>query len=116
MKTTPNLRQQRGVSLLEVLVSLLILVLGLLGMIGLQARAQVGTFESYQRGQALIIAQDMADRLMINRIAVSCYALTTNTAAGSPYLGTGYTGTPTCITTAGTAAMQSCCKRPNRLE
>lgn len=93
--------------MLEVLVSMLILVLGLLGMIGLQARAQIGTFESYQRGQALIIAQDMADRLMINRIAVSCYAITTNTAAGSPYVGTGYSGTPTCVTTAGTASMQT---------
>jgi type IV pilus assembly protein PilV len=107
MKPHLNLAQQRGLSLIEVLVSLLILVLGLLGMIGLQARAQIGTFESYQRGQALIIAQDMADRLMINRLAVSCYAITTDTAAGTPYLGTGYTGTPTCVTTAGTAAMQT---------
>lgn len=100
-------RRQSGLSLLEVLISLLILVFGLLGMIGLQARAQIGTFESYQRGQALIFAQDMADRIMINRQAATCYAITTDAANGTPYLGTGYSGTPACVTTAGTAAMQT---------
>lgn len=99
--------KQQGLSMLEVLISLLILVFGLLGMIGLQARAQIGTFESYQRGQALILVQDMADRLLVNRDAVSCYVITTNTTNGTPYLGTGYTGTPTCVTAAGTADMQT---------
>lgn len=104
---TKHLHRQQGLSLLEVLISLLILVFGLLGMVGLQARAQIGTFESYQRGQALILAQDMADRIMINRQAATCYAFTTDTASGTPYVGAGYTGTPTCATTAGTAAMQT---------
>lgn len=99
-------RRQLGLSMLEVLISLLILVFGLLGMIGLQARAQTGTFESYQRGQALILVQDMADRILINRLAASCYALTTNTASGTPYLGTSYTDTPACVSVAGTSAMQ----------
>lgn len=99
--------KQLGLSMLEVLVSLLILVFGLLGMIGLQARAQLGTFESYQRGQALILAQDMADRLLINRDAASCYVITTNATSGTPYLGTSYAGTPTCVTAAGSADMQA---------
>lgn len=102
-----NPGKQLGLSMLEVLISLLILVFGLLGMIGLQARAQLGTFESYQRGQALILAQDMADRLLINRDAASCYVITTNTTTGTPYLGTSYTSTPACATAAGTADMQS---------
>lgn len=103
----PAKSYQAGLSMIEVLVSLLILVLGLLGMIGLQARAQIATFESYQRGQALIVAQDIADRLLINRTAASCYALTTNTTNGTPYLGTGYAGTPACASAAGTSAMQT---------
>ncbi len=107
MNAKSLINRQKGLSLLEVLISLLILVFGILGMIGLQARAQIGTFESYQRGQALILAQDMADRIMINRVAASCYAITTDTTDGTPYVGTGYTGTPTCATTAGTAAMQT---------
>jgi type IV pilus assembly protein PilV len=104
---TMHLHRQQGLSLLEVLISLLILVFGLLGMVGLQARAQIGTFESYQRGQALILVQDMADRISLNRQAATCYAFTTDTASGTPYVGAGYSGTPICATTAGTAAMQA---------
>lgn len=92
--------RQGGFTMLEVLVSLFILVFGLLGLIGLQARTQIATFESYQRGQALILVQDMADRLSTNRSAAGCYATT------SP-LGTGYSGTPTCTATVGTAVTRS---------
>ena len=61
-----RIQAQQGFTLLEVLVSLVILVFGLLGLIGMQAYTQVATFESYQRGQALILVQDMADRLSTN--------------------------------------------------
>jgi len=104
---TPTLRAERGFTMLEVLVSLVILVFGLLGMIGLQARAQVATFESYQRGQALILVQDMADRVATNRQAAGCYGITTNTTSGTPYLGSGYTGTPACTAAVGTAATRT---------
>ena len=104
---TPTLRAERGFTMLEVLVSLVILVFGLLGMIGLQARAQVATFESYQRGQALILVQDMADRVATNRRAAGCYGITTDTTNGTPYLGIGYTGTPVCTAAVGTAATRT---------
>lgn len=103
----PGSARQSGFTLLEVLVSLAILVFGLLGLIGLQARAQVGTFESYQRGQALVLVQDMADRLATNRKAAGCYAITTDAANGTPFLGTGYAGTPTCTAAVGTAATRA---------
>jgi type IV pilus assembly protein PilV len=96
-------RTQSGFTMLEVLVSLVILVFGLLGMIGLQARAQVATFESYQRGQALILVQDMADRIAANRRAAACYDFAT-AGGGISYVGKGYSGTPTCTAAAGTAA------------
>ncbi|MGH6770645.1 MAG: type IV pilus modification protein PilV [Xanthobacteraceae bacterium] len=99
--------RQRGFTLLEVLVSLLILVLGVLGLIGLQAQAQIAMFESYQRGQALILVQDMADRIATNRGTAGCYAITTDTANGTPFLGTGYAGTPTCTAAVGTAATRA---------
>jgi type IV pilus assembly protein PilV len=98
---------QRGFTLLEVLVSLVILVFGLLGLIGLQARAQVATFESYQRGQALILVQDMADRIATNRKAAGCYAITSDTATGTPFLGTGYADTPACASLVGTATTRA---------
>ena len=42
----PAPRRQAGVSLIEVLVSLIIAVVGLLGLVGVQARAQIAEFES----------------------------------------------------------------------
>ena len=96
-------KTQAGFTMLEVLVSLVILVFGLLGMVGLQARAQVATFESYQRGQALILVQDMADRIAANRRAAPCYDFAT-AGGGISYLGYGYTGAVACTSAAGTAA------------
>lgn len=58
---------QRGFSLLEVLVSLLILMVGLLGIAGLMVKGQRASFEAYQRQQALALAQDMAEKIRSNR-------------------------------------------------
>jgi len=60
-------RAQRGVSLVEVLVAMVILAVGLLGLVGLQGRLHVLQMESYQRAQALILLHDMASRVMLNR-------------------------------------------------
>src|SRR6267143_676693 len=106
MRIHTSNQRQGGFTLLEVLVSLVILVFGLLGLIGLQARTQIATFESYQRGQALILVQDMADRLATNRGAASCYVNPTTVVAGvvTPVpLGTGFVGAPTCVAATGTA-------------
>ncbi len=88
-------RTQRGSSLIEVLVTLVILMLGLLGLVGLMVQSQRSQFESYQRVQALVVLQDMVNRINTNRKAATCYAITTGTN-GTPYLGMGYTATPTC--------------------
>lgn len=64
---------ERGVVLLEVLVALLITAFGLLGYIGLQARTAVGNLEAYQRSQALILVNDMAQRINVNRANAAAY-------------------------------------------
>ena len=108
MRTNPlPSRRQSGFTLLEVLVSLVIMVFGLLGLIGLQAFTQVSTFESYQRGQALILANDMADRISTNRGAALCYSLTT-AATGAPFAGMPASNpTPTCTAAVGTASTRA---------
>lgn len=73
--------------MIEVLVSITIILLGLLGLAGLQARAQEAEMESYQRAQALVLLQDMVDRINANRQTAPCYAITTG--AGTPFLGSG---------------------------
>lgn len=51
--------------MLEVLITLIILAFGLLGLINLQLKLQVNEVESYQRGQALVLLEDMAGRMRV---------------------------------------------------
>lgn len=53
--------------MIEVLVTLIVLALGLLGIMGLQARGHQAELESYQRAQALVLVQDIIDRMNANR-------------------------------------------------
>lgn len=78
----PSARTQRGVTLIEVLVTLLIVAFGLFGLVGLQARLQSAEMESYQRSQALILLNDMASRIAINRRLASTYVTSTPLGAG----------------------------------
>ncbi len=94
----PTPRRSRGFSMLEVLISLLITVFGLLGLVGMQAIAHQAELESYQRAQALILMNDIVERLNTNRGSGACFVITTTTA-GTPYLGTtgaNHAGTPNC--------------------
>jgi type IV pilus assembly protein PilV len=65
--THSSRRTHRGVTLVEVLVTLVILAVGLLGLVALQARVQVLQAEAYQRAQALMLLRDMASRIANNR-------------------------------------------------
>jgi len=93
---TKVLRHQTGFSMIEVLITLVILLLGLLGLVGMMLLSQRAEMESYQRTQALILLQDMVGRINANRTAASCYAITTDTVNGVPYLGVDSTVTPAC--------------------
>ena len=84
-----------GFTMIEVLVSLLVIVLGLLGLAGMQARMHQAEFESYQRAQALVLLYDIVDRINYNRATASCFAITTN-ADGTPYYGDGAAALPAC--------------------
>lgn len=85
---------QRGITMIEVLVSLLIIVLGLLGLVGLQVRMQQAEFESYQRAQALVLMYDMVDRIYAHRVTASCFRFTA--ADGTGWLGESGISTPAC--------------------
>jgi type IV pilus assembly protein PilV len=87
----------RGFILIEVLISIVILAIGLLGLAKLQVSTRQMQMESYQRAQAVILLQDMVTRLSINSKAATCYALT-DPATGKPYLGVGGTVPASCGT------------------
>lgn len=67
---------QRGVSLIEVLVTMVVLAFGLLGLAAFQTKAQVGSIESYQRAQAAVLLQDMQSRLAGNGADADSYLTT----------------------------------------
>src|SRR3989304_9763530 len=88
-----------GFSLMEVLITMLIILIGLLGIVALQGQAQVAELEAYQRAQALIMMSDIVDRLNTNRSTLNCFRITTDATDGTPFLGTagtGHLGTPAC--------------------
>jgi type IV pilus assembly protein PilV len=97
----PRKAAQRGTSLIEILISVVILLLALLGAAGMMARSNQSEMESYQRVQALTMLQDMAARLNANRQVATCYAV----AGATTTAGTGGISAPTCST--GTAAQQA---------
>lgn len=80
-------RRCRGFSMIEVLVTIIILSIGLLGLAGLQGRAMTSQMEAYQRSQALILLKDMADRINANRGAAAAYVTTVGTGAACPAAG-----------------------------
>lgn len=57
-----------GFSLVEVLVAIAILTIGLLGLAGLQARAHTAEVEAFSRARALMLVNQMADRIATNRV------------------------------------------------
>jgi type IV pilus assembly protein PilV len=90
------MRTQRGITLIEVLITLVILAIGLLGLVGLQARIQILQIEAYQRAQALMLLEDMGGRIANNRNNAAAYA--TGTTGSPTPLGAGMT-CPTATTT-----------------
>lgn len=71
--TSQTTTHERGFALLEVLVAMLITAFGILGYIGLQAKTAVANLEAYQRSQALILVDDMAQRINLNRANAASY-------------------------------------------
>ena len=76
-----NVNRERGVSLLEALITIVILAFGILGLAGLQSKLQTVEVESYARSQALVLLDDMAARLSANRGAAAMYATANPTAS-----------------------------------
>ena len=84
------MKRDAGFTLIEILVTIVVLALGLLGVVGMQARASATEFESYQRGQALALVRDMQSRLLSSRGVLPGYLDKSVSASdGSVYFGNG---------------------------
>ncbi|PJG59412.1 type IV pilus modification protein PilV [Aeromonas cavernicola] len=90
---------RRGFSLLEVMIASVVLSLGLLGLVALQTQAKFASYEARQRTIASWLANDMVERVRINRDSWSAVGtVTVNLAANLPR--------PTCAAVDGT--MSAC--------
>ncbi|MDW8322925.1 MAG: type IV pilus modification protein PilV [Burkholderiales bacterium] len=74
---------QDGFGLVEVLVTLVLLSVGLLGLAALQGQSQRTTYSAYLRSQAAVLAYDMLDLMRSNRTVAtaSSYDLTSTSAS-----------------------------------
>lgn len=61
------MKTQRGMSLVEVMVAVVILGSGILGLAALQGRSVMMTQSAHYRGVAADLAADLADRIRANR-------------------------------------------------
>ena len=65
--------RQAGVTLLEVMITIVVTAIGLLGMVALQTRAYAIESESYERSQAAILLADMENRIRSNGANAAAY-------------------------------------------
>ena len=84
-----------GFSLVEVLVSIVVLTFGLLGMVGMQAAALKSNREARLQSSAVVLARELAEMIRGNRVVGVLPAAT------NPYIGSFTSGAFT--STAGTA-------------
>ncbi len=70
---------QKGVGLMEVLVALVILAIGVLGFSALQLKGMEAAQEANEQAIAVNFASDLAERMRVNRSALSQYATFINT-------------------------------------
>ena len=82
--------KQAGFSLIEVLISLIILAIGLLGLSALQLTALQRNTSAYNRSIAVNLAYDIADRMRANKVAADGGAYITG-------IGDGPSNTANCV-------------------
>lgn len=92
--------RSRGTTMLEVLVTILILAVGMLGLAALQGRAHTSELESYQRAQALVLLQDLSGRMEGNITNAANYV--------TGGVGTGVTDASDCTALTTRAATDLC--------
>ncbi|MCW7539434.1 type IV pilus modification protein PilV [Aquabacterium sp. A7-Y] len=76
MRHVARAHRQQGAMMIEVLVSLVISAIGLGALIALQSRSYSAEAESYDRTQALLVLEDMVQRINGNRSRWADYAST----------------------------------------
>ncbi len=94
-------KPEQGTTMLEVLVTIVILAFGMLGLAGLQSKIFTAEMESYQRAQAVVLMNSMVERVNANRNNAATYV-------SGAALGTGDAQPEDCSGTAAGVARDQC--------
>ena len=70
MQSSPASRQ-RGLTLIESLIAIVVAALGIMGIVGVQMRTLTDTQTTVRRAQAIRLIEDLSERLKVNPNAVS---------------------------------------------
>lgn len=81
---TMNLHSQRGISLIEVLVALIIMSIGLIGAAGLQVLGLKNITISGNHSTAAILAHHLAERMHVNRANIADYTALSSANCAAP--------------------------------
>jgi len=76
-------RQQQGVALLEAMIACVVLAIGLLGTVGLQARAYSAMNDAGARAEAVIASERLFGMMSTDQANLANYALAEGAAAGT---------------------------------
>lgn len=71
LKMKNHLKKQHGFSLLEVLISMVIIAVGLLGLSGLQIASLKGTTNAHSRNVASLLVMELSERMRANPLGVA---------------------------------------------
>lgn len=92
--------RQRGLTLIEVLVTVVISSIGLMGLVALQLQAIQATTDSGNRSQAIWLFNDIANRIHANEVSSSSYLTTAPYVCGAAPTACSTYNNGTAITTA----------------
>lgn len=70
-----SMKNNAGFGMIEILVSMLVLAIGLLGLASLQTTGLTQSSETRNRSQAILLADDMFERIRANRDSINSYVV-----------------------------------------
>jgi len=103
--------RSKGMTFIEVMVALVILVTGILGAIALQATAKKGSFDAMQRSLASSLAQDIIARMRTNDATVTL----PSTSVLANYAGNNYGALNLTVPSVRCNAVGALCTRVQRV-
>jgi type IV pilus assembly protein PilV len=76
---------QRGIALLEALIAVVLFSLGILALVGMQAKMTKNVTQSKLRGEASFLANQLIGQMWVDQANLANYAITSNACTASSY-------------------------------